>query len=77
MNTKTSAKSFINTKFTKYYKLSLITLTKSFKLRLINEIMKKNIIYMIRIILIFEKHFEELFYLITFLIKFNIIFNIS
>ena len=64
-------------KFTKYYKLLLITLAKSLKLRLINEIIKRNIIYIIRIILIFEKRFKKLYYLIIFLIKFDIIFNIS
>ena len=61
----------------KYYKLLLIILTKSFKLRLINEIIKENIIYVIRIIFVFENYFEKLFYLVIFLIKFNIIFIIS
>ena len=75
-NIKASTKNFINTKFAKYYKLLFITLTKFFKLRLINEIMKENIIYVTQIIFVFENHFKKLFCLITSLIKFNIIFNI-
>ena len=46
-NTKTLTKNFININFAKYYKLLLITLTKSFKLRLTNKILKENIIYVI------------------------------
>ena len=41
MNIKALIKNFINMKFAKYYKLLLIILTKSLKLRLINEIIKK------------------------------------
>ena len=75
-NIETFTKIFININFAKSYKLFLIILTKFFKLRLINETMNKNIIYVTRIILIFKKYFEELFCLITFLIKFDIIFDI-
>ena len=38
-------KSFINTKFIKYYNLLLIILIKSFKLQLINNIIKKKKLY--------------------------------
>ena len=76
MNIKILIKNFINTKFAKYYKLLFIILTKPLKLRLINKIIKRNIIHITRIILAFENHFKKLFYLITFLIKFDIIFHI-
>ena len=43
--------------FAKYYELLLITLAKSLKLRLINKIIKENIIYITQIILVFETTF--------------------
>ena len=76
-NTKTSVKYFIDIKFTKYYKLFLVALTKLFKLRLANNIIVEIITYAIRIILFFEKYLEELFYLVILLVKFDIILDIS
>ena len=75
INIKILTKNFININFAKYYKLLLITLTKSFKLRLTNKILTENIIYIVRTILVFEKY-QKKNYLIIFLTKFDIIFNI-
>ena len=69
-------KSFIDTKFAKRYKLLLLKLIKSIKLRLANNEIIKIIFYIIRIILSFKKYLEELYYLVTSLTKFNIILKI-
>lgn len=46
-------------KFAKYNKLLLITLMRFLKLRLINEIIKENFIYIIRIIFVFENNLKS------------------
>ena len=70
-------KSFINVNFTKYYKILLILLIKVYKLRLANNIIRENIIYIIRIIYALNDYIEELYYLITSLVRFDIILDIS
>ena len=70
------AKSFTNTKFVKRYKLLLLELIKSIKLRLINKELVEVISYVARIILFFENYIKKLYYLITSLIKFNVILDI-
>ena len=70
-------KSFINANFAKYYKISFILLMKVYKLRLANNIIKENIIYIIKIIYALNDYIEELYYLITSLVRFDIILDIS
>ena len=69
-------KSFIDPKFAKRYKLLLLKLVKSIKLRLANDEIARIISYIARIILSFGEYLEELYYLITPLAKFNIILKI-
>ena len=71
-----SAKSFINTRFVKRYKLLLLELSKFIKLRLINKELIEVISYIIKTILFFEDYIKELYYLITSLIKFDVILDI-
>ena len=68
-----SIKYFINNKFVKRQKLSLLELVKLINLRLINKEIVGTISYIAKIILLFEDYLKELYYLITLLIKFNII----
>ena len=69
-------KSFINNKFIKRYKLLLLELIKSIKLRLVNNKIVRTISYIARIILLFKNYLEKLYYLVILLIKFNIILRI-
>ena len=50
---------------------------KVYKLRLANNIIKENIIYIIRIIYALNDYIEEFYYLITSLVRFDIILDIS
>ena len=76
INIKVLAKSFMNINFAKYYKIFLILLMKVYKLRLANNIIRGNIIYIIRIIYALNDYIEEFYYLITSLVRFDIILDI-
>ena len=60
----------------KRYKLPLLELIKSVKLRLANNGIAETISYIAKIILLFKNYLEELYYLVTSLAKFNIILKI-
>ena len=72
-DTGASAKSFINTSFTKHHKLSTMKLVKPVKLRLANGKVAGIITHAARAILAFGDHIEELYCLVTPLSKFDII----
>ena len=74
-NTGASAKSFMDIKFAKRYKLSLLELIKPIKLRLANGQIAGMISHAVRAILSFEDHLEELYCLITPLSKFDVILD--
>ena len=70
-------KKIINTNFAKFYKFSLILFIKLYKLKLINNIIRKLIIYIAKIIIFIKNYIKKLFYLIISLTKFDIILKIS
>ena len=76
INIRILIKFFININFTKFYKFSLIFFIKLYKLRLINNIMKKLIIYIAKTIIFIKNYIKKLFYLIILLTKFDIILKI-
>ena len=68
-----SAKCFMDTKFAKAHKLSLVPLVEPVKLRLANGVIAGLITHAARTILSFKEHLEEMFCLVTPLAKFDII----
>ena len=60
MNIKVLIKSFVNINYIKKYKLLMILLIKSCKLRLIDDKLISNIIYIIQFQFILRDHIKEL-----------------
>ena len=77
IDTKISTFEFVNVNFVKYYKLFKVVFVKFIKLRLINNKIAFNIIYMSLIKFQFNDHISEFWCFIIFLKKFVIILNMS
>ena len=76
ISTKILKQAFINRKYIKLHKFSIVRLQRSIKLWLINNKLLLNIIYMTYLIISLVDHINTYWCLITNLSKYNIIINI-
>ena len=75
IDTKASKRIFINRKYIKFYKFFIVRLQKSIKLKLTDDKLVLNIIYMIQITFNLNDYINMCWCLITNLNKYNIILN--
>ena len=73
INTKVLKRTFVNRKYVKFHKFFIVRLQKSIKLRLTNDKLILNIIYMTQLIFSLNDYINTCWCLITNLNKYNII----